>query len=54
MIIDAQQTAARLPFDTLISALKTGFAKGCQSPTRHHYTLRRTEEPDGTFLLIPA
>ncbi|KRD72572.1 ornithine cyclodeaminase family protein [Ensifer sp. ENS10] len=54
LLLDARQTAAKLPFPELVAALQRGFAKGCQTPARHHHTLRSEGEPDGTLLLMPA
>ena len=54
IFLDAGQTAAKLPFPELISALQQGFAAGCQSPSRHHHTLKNAGEPDGMLLLMPA
>ncbi|WP_085026390.1 ornithine cyclodeaminase family protein [Ensifer aridi] len=53
-ILDASETAARLPFPELIEALREGFAIGCQLPERHHHTMARVGEPDATLLLMPA
>jgi ornithine cyclodeaminase/alanine dehydrogenase-like protein (mu-crystallin family) len=47
--LDAQATAARLPYGRLIGALRTMFAQGCSVPPRHVHTL-----PGGTSLLMPA
>lgn len=53
-ILDAAQTASRLPFKGLIEALRAGFVEGCQLPERHHHTMHRENEPDATLLLMPA
>ncbi len=53
-ILDAVATAAALPFEALIAALRDAFAAGCEVPTRHVHTM---ETPDGaplTSLLMPA
>lgn len=53
-ILNAEATAARLPFGALVNALAEGFATGCQLPERHHHTIERPGEPDATLLLMPA
>jgi len=53
-IFNAEATAARLPFDALVTALEKGFAAGCQLPERHHHKVERPGEPDATLLLMPA
>lgn len=53
-ILDANETASRLPFAELVDALRGGFSAGCQLPERHHHTMTRTGEPDATLLLMPA
>ncbi|TKV70819.1 ornithine cyclodeaminase family protein [Rhizobium sp. AU243] len=53
-ILDAAQTAEKLPFADLIEALRIGFSVGCQLPERHHHTMHRVGEPDATLLLMPA
>lgn len=48
--LDAGATAAALPFDRLIPALRAAFADGAEVPDRHHHAL-----PGGaTLLLMPA
>ena len=48
--MDAQATAAALPFDRLVPALRQAFAAGAEVPARHHHAL-----PGGaTLLLMPA
>lgn len=54
LILDADQTAAKLPFLRLVAALQREFATGCQTPARHHHTIASKGEPDGTLLLMPA
>ncbi|RWG50453.1 MAG: ornithine cyclodeaminase family protein [Mesorhizobium sp.] len=53
-LVDAQNTAAGLPFKALVDALETGFANGCVVPARHHHQLEKTGEPVATLLLMPA
>ncbi len=53
-VFDAEQTAAALPFEALIPALRARFAAGCVVPTRH---VHEVVNPDGgvvTSLLMPA
>ncbi|MGN7735391.1 ornithine cyclodeaminase family protein [Ensifer sp. 22564] len=54
LLLNANQTATKLPFPELVGALQRGFAKGCQTPARHHHTLRSKGQPEGTLLLMPA
>ena len=53
-VIDAAHTAAALPFDALIAALRTTFASGVVAPTRHHHHIASDNGQDGTLLLMPA
>ncbi len=48
-LVDASATAAALPFERLIPALRDAFASGADAPARHHHAL-----PGGTLLLMPA
>jgi ornithine cyclodeaminase len=53
-ILDAAQTAAALPFDRLIPALRDAFVAGAEVPLRHRHDIA---QPDGTtaaLLLMPA
>jgi ornithine cyclodeaminase len=53
-ILDAAQTAAALPFDRLIPALRDAFIAGAEAPLRHRHDIA---QPDGTtaaLLLMPA
>jgi ornithine cyclodeaminase len=53
-ILDAAQTAAALPFERLIPALRDAFIAGTEAPLRHRHDL---PQPDGTsaaLLLMPA
>jgi ornithine cyclodeaminase/alanine dehydrogenase-like protein (mu-crystallin family) len=53
-ILDAAQTAAALPFERLIPALREAFVSGTQVPLRHRHDMA---QPDGTtaaLLLMPA
>ena len=45
MILDAAQTAAALPFDRLIPALRDAFITGATVPLRHRHDM---PQPDGT------
>ncbi|KQU87873.1 ornithine cyclodeaminase [Ensifer sp. Root31] len=53
-ILDAQATAALLPFGALIDTLRRSFAERCVVPVRHHHTIANDGEPDATLLLMPA
>lgn len=53
-ILDAGQTAAALPFERLIPALRDAFVAGAEVPLRHRHDIA---QPDGTtaaLLLMPA
>ncbi len=53
-ILDAARTAAALPFDRLIPALRDAFISGAEVPLRHRHDIA---QPDGTtaaLLLMPA
>jgi ornithine cyclodeaminase len=53
-ILDARQTAAALPFERLIPALRDAFRAGAEVPLRHRHDIA---QPDGTtaaLLLMPA
>ena len=53
-ILDAAQTAAALPFERLIPALREAFVSGAEVPLRHRHDMA---QPDGTtaaLLLMPA
>lgn len=38
----------------LVEALREGFRSGCEMPPRHRHTWGRSNEPDATFVLMPA
>src|SRR6185312_6539672 len=53
-VLDAAQTAAALPFERLIPALREAFVSGAEVPLRHRHDMA---QPDGTtaaLLLMPA
>lgn len=54
---DAAATAAALPLDRLVAALREQFASGCTVPARHMHRLDRADAPGAgglTSLLMPA
>ncbi len=54
LILNAEQTAAALPFDRLIPALRDAFITGATVPLRHRHDM---PQPDGTtaaLLTMPA
>lgn len=53
-LIDAEATAAGLPYGALVDALQVGFVAGCTAPVRHHHQMVKRDEPDATLLLMPA
>ena len=53
-VLDAETTAAALPFERLIPALREAFLSGAEVPLRHRHDIA---QPDGTtaaLLLMPA
>ena len=53
-ILDAEATAAALPFEALTGQMQALFASGLAAPDRHHHTMEMQGEPDATLLLMPA
>lgn len=54
IVFDSDRTAAALPFDRLIPALREAFITGAEVPLRHRHDIA---QPDGTtaaLLLMPA
>jgi ornithine cyclodeaminase len=49
IVLDAARTAAALPFDRLIPALRDAFVAGATVPLRHRHDI-----PDASLLLMPA
>jgi len=50
----AEQVRRRLPWGSLIEAIRQQFINGCEMPVRHHHTVDVPGEPDATLLLMPA
>ena len=53
-ILDAAQTAAALPFDRLIPALRDAFVAGAEAPLRHRHDIAQPDGTDAALLLMPA
>lgn len=53
-IFSADQTAAALPYPTLIAKISELFAAGLKAPLRHHHTLANPQGQEATLLLMPA
>ncbi|HEY2617471.1 MAG TPA: ornithine cyclodeaminase family protein [Acetobacteraceae bacterium] len=53
-ILDAGQTAAALPFERLIPALRDGFVTGADVPLRHRHDLAQPDGATASLLLMPA
>ncbi len=54
-VVDAAATAAALPFERLIPALRAMFESGCRVPPRHvHEIASATGEKQFTSLIMPA
>lgn len=54
LILDEQQTAAALPWTSLIDALGAMFKGHGVMPVRHHHDVEVPGEPNATLLLMPA
>jgi ornithine cyclodeaminase/alanine dehydrogenase-like protein (mu-crystallin family) len=52
--LNPKQTKHRLPFDSLIDALDSVFARDYEAPLRHHHSLPKDGEADAVLLLMPA
>ncbi|MDM0043152.1 ornithine cyclodeaminase family protein [Variovorax dokdonensis] len=52
--LDAEATAAALPFDRLIDALRDAFAAPCTVPPRHVHRIEQAGQTMGTVLIMPA
>ena len=53
-ILDAAQTAAALPFDRLIQALREAFIAGAEVPLRHRHDIAQPDGVTASLLLMPA
>ena len=53
-ILDAAQTAAALPFDRLIPALRDAFIAGADVPLRHRHDIPQAVGSTASLLLMPA
>jgi ornithine cyclodeaminase/alanine dehydrogenase-like protein (mu-crystallin family) len=53
-ILDAAQTAAALPFDRLIAALRAAFVLGAEVPLRHRHDIAQPGGVTASLLLMPA
>ena len=53
-ILDAEQTAAALPFDRLIPALREAFVLGAEAPLRHRHDIAQPDNATASLLLMPA
>lgn len=53
-VFDAPGVAARLPYPSLVEALREAFRRGATVPPRHHHTVEAGDAPPGTLLLMPA
>ena len=53
-LFDAAATAARLPFDALVPALREMFARGCEAPPRQVLTIESPAGSTMTSLVMPA
>ena len=53
-VLNAAQTAAALPFDRLISALREAFIAGAEVPLRHRHDIVQSDSTTASLLLMPA
>ena len=53
-ILDAAQTAAALPFERLIPALRDAFVTGADAPLRHRHDIVQPDGSSAALLLMPA
>ena len=53
-ILDAAQTAAALPFERLIPALRHAFVAGAEVPLRHRHDMPQADGTTASLLLMPA
>ncbi|MFZ1386105.1 MAG: ornithine cyclodeaminase family protein [Thiolinea sp.] len=53
-VFSAQETAAALPYPTLIAKISELFAADVSAPLRHHHTLANPQGQDSTLLIMPA
>jgi ornithine cyclodeaminase len=53
-ILDAEQTAAALPFERLIPALRDAFMTGAEVPLRHRHDIAQPDGVTASLLLMPA
>lgn len=53
-IIDADATRRALQFPDLMDAIAEQFRTGAELPLRHHHTMAKDGEDDGTILIMPA
>jgi len=53
-VLDAQQTAAVLPFERLIPALRDAFMTGAEVPLRHRHDIAQLDGTAASLLLMPA
>lgn len=53
-IYSSENTAAALPMDQLIPALRDAFAQGAKVPLRHHHGIPQQDGTEAVLLLMPA
>ena len=53
-VLDAAQTAAALPFERLIPALREAFVSGAAVPLRHRHDIAQLDGTTASLLLMPA
>jgi len=53
-VLDAARTAAALPFERLIPALRAAFVTGAEVPLRHRHDMPQLDGTTASLLLMPA
>ena len=53
-ILDAESTAAALPFERLIPVLREAFVTGAEVPLRHRHDIAQLDGTAASLLLMPA
>ncbi|RCK52438.1 ornithine cyclodeaminase [Thalassospira profundimaris] len=52
--VTAEDIDRSVPPRDMVEALRTWFAKGCETPLRSHFNMERTNEDDATLLVMPS
>ncbi|MDP2697695.1 ornithine cyclodeaminase family protein [Thalassospira sp.] len=52
--VTAEDIDRSVPPRAMVEALRTWFAKGCETPLRSHFNMERSGEDDATLLIMPS